>query len=203
MRPPIRSPPELESLYGSLARLLHCAPEEIALQESATRAWDMAFYSFQFSPGDRIVTAASEYASNYIAFLQVAERTGAQICVVESDASGALDLEALRHLLDDRVKLIALTHVPTNGGLVQPAAEVGKLARQAGIPFLLDALPVGRADPPGCGSAGLRYALSHRAQIPPRPARHRFPLCAPGHPRASAAARRRYAGGGLGGNRQV
>lgn len=130
---------ELEGLYASVARLLHCAPEEVALQESATRAWDMAFYSFRFAPGDRILTAASEYASNYIAFLQMAERTGVEIHVVESDASGELDMESLRRLLDDRVKLIALTHVPTNGGLVQPAAEVGRLARQANIPFLLDA----------------------------------------------------------------
>jgi selenocysteine lyase/cysteine desulfurase len=130
---------ELEGVYGSVARLLHCAPEEIALQENATRAWEMAFYSLRFAPGDRIVTAANEYASNYIAFLQVAQRTGAEISVVESDAAGELDLEALRNLLDDRVKLIALTHVPTNGGLVQPAARVGELARAAGIPFLLDA----------------------------------------------------------------
>jgi cysteine desulfurase / selenocysteine lyase len=130
---------ELAEVYGSVARLLHCAPEEIALQESATRAWEMAFYSLRFDPGDRIVTAANEYASNYIAFLQVAQRTGAEIHVVESDAAGEVDLEALRKLLDDRVKLIALTHVPTNGGLVQPAARVGEMARAAGIPFLLDA----------------------------------------------------------------
>jgi cysteine desulfurase / selenocysteine lyase len=130
---------ELAGVYGSVARLLHCAPEEIALQENATRAWEMAFYSLRFAPGDRIVTAANEYASNYIAFLQVAQRTGAEISVVESDAAGEVDLEALRKLLDDRVKLIALTHVPTNGGLVQPAARVGELARAAGIPFLLDA----------------------------------------------------------------
>jgi cysteine desulfurase / selenocysteine lyase len=130
---------ELAEVYGSVARLLHCAPEEIALQENATRAWEMAFYSLRFAPGDRIVTAANEYASNYIAFLQVAQRTGAQICVVESDPAGEVDLEALRTLLDERVKLIALTHVPTNGGLVQPAARVGQLARAAGIPFLLDA----------------------------------------------------------------
>jgi cysteine desulfurase/selenocysteine lyase len=131
--------PELNALYGSVARLLHCTPEEIALQENATRAWEMAFYSLRFSPGDRIVTAANEYASNYIAFLQVARRTGAEICVVESDPAGEVDLGALEKLLDDRVKLIALTHVPTNGGLVQPAAQVGALARGAGIPFLLDA----------------------------------------------------------------
>jgi cysteine desulfurase / selenocysteine lyase len=130
---------ELARVYGSVARLLHCAPEEIALQENATRAWEMAFYSLRFAPGDRIVTAANEYASNYIAFLQVAQRTGVEIQVVESDAAGEVDLEALRNLLDDRVKLIALTHVPTNGGLVQPAALVGQLARAAGIPFLLDA----------------------------------------------------------------
>jgi cysteine desulfurase / selenocysteine lyase len=130
---------ELEGLYDSVARLLGCAPEEVALQENATRAWEMAFYSLRFAPGDRIVTAANEYASNYIAFLQVARRTGAEICVVESDQAGEVDLEALQGLLDDRVKLIALTHVPTNGGLVQPAARVGELARRAGIPFLLDA----------------------------------------------------------------
>jgi len=130
---------ELEGLYGSVARLLGCAPEEIALQENATRAWEMAFYSLRFAPGDRIVTAATEYASNYIAFLQVARKTGAEICVVESDQAGEVDLQALRTLLDDRVKLIAMTHVPTSGGLVQPAAAVGALARGAGIPFLLDA----------------------------------------------------------------
>ena len=130
---------ELEGVYGSVARLLHCAPQEVGLFENSTRAWEMAFYSLSFAAGDRIVTAANEYASNYIAFLQVAQRTGAEICVVESDSAGEVDLEALRKLLDDRVKLIALTHVPTNGGLVQPAARVGQLARESGIPFLLDA----------------------------------------------------------------
>lgn len=134
-----RVAPELAEVYGSVARLLHCAPEEIALQENSTRAWEMAFYSLRFKPGDRIVTAANEYASNYIAFLQVARHTGAEICVVESDPAGEVDLEALCRLLDERVKLIALTHLPTNGGLVQPAARVGELARRAGIPFLLDA----------------------------------------------------------------
>jgi cysteine desulfurase/selenocysteine lyase len=130
---------EFEALYGSVARLLHCAPDEIALQENATRGWEMAFYSLRFSAGDRIVTSANEYGSNYIGFLQVAQRTGAEIHVVESDQAGEVDLVALRKLLDDRVKLIALTHLPTNGGLIQPAAQVGELARQAGVPFLLDA----------------------------------------------------------------
>ncbi|WP_437724324.1 aminotransferase class V-fold PLP-dependent enzyme [Sorangium sp. So ce861] len=129
----------LEAVYGSIARLVGAAPDEIALVENATRAWDMAFYSLRFGPGDRILTARAEYASNYIAFLQVARRTGAEIVPIPSDERGAVSLPALDRLLDERVKLIAITHVPTNGGLINPAEAIGRRARSAGVPFLLDA----------------------------------------------------------------
>ncbi len=129
----------IDRMYDAVAALLNCRREEIAFVENATRAWDMAFYSFSFGPGDRILTAVAEYASNYIPFLQVATRTGARIDVVPNDETGQLDVAALERMIDDRVKLIAITHVPTNGGLVNPAAAVGRVARAAGIPYLLDA----------------------------------------------------------------
>jgi selenocysteine lyase/cysteine desulfurase len=129
----------LDSVYGSVARLLNAAPDEIALMENATVAWQMAFYALPFSKGDRILTAEAEYAANYVAFLQVTKRTGAAIDIVPSDASGELDVDALERMIDERVKLIAITWVPTNGGLVNPAAAVGKIARAHGIPYLLDA----------------------------------------------------------------
>ncbi len=129
----------VDHAYEAVARLLGCRRDEVALVENATRAWDMAFYAFAFRPGDRILTARAAYASNYIAFLQVARRTGAEIVVIGDDADGAVSLDGLRAALDERTKLIALTHVPTNGGLVNPAAAVGRLARDAGVPFLLDA----------------------------------------------------------------
>ncbi|MBW7968693.1 aminotransferase class V-fold PLP-dependent enzyme [Bradyrhizobium sp. BR 10289] len=134
-----RESDRLDSVYGSIAHLLNAAPDEIALVENATVAWQMAFYSLPFREGDRILTAEAEYAANYVAFLQVAKRTGAVIEVVPSDASGELDVGALERMIDERVKLIAITWVPTNGGLVNPAAAIGKIARAHGIPYLLDA----------------------------------------------------------------
>jgi selenocysteine lyase/cysteine desulfurase len=134
-----RESDRLDMVYGSVARLLNSAPDEIALVENATVAWQMAFYSLPFRKGDRILTAEAEYAANYVAFLQVARRTGAVIDIVPSDASGELDVDALERMIDARVKLIAVTWVPTNGGLVNPAAAIGKIARAHGIPYLLDA----------------------------------------------------------------
>ena len=129
----------IQRVYDTTAGLLGCDPDEIAIVENATRAWDMAFYSLPIGPGDRILTATAEYASNYIAFLQVARSRGAGVEVVPNDESGQLSVEALRGMIDERVKLIAITHVPTNGGLVNPAAAVGEVAREAGITYLLDA----------------------------------------------------------------
>ena len=134
-----REQARIEQSYDSLGHLLNCAREEIAVVENATRAWDMAFYALPFRPGDRILTAVAEYASNVISFLQVAERTGAAVEVVPNDESGQLSLPTLERMMDARVKLIAVTHVPTNGGLVNPAAAIGRVARAAGVPFLLDA----------------------------------------------------------------
>ncbi|WP_416518434.1 aminotransferase class V-fold PLP-dependent enzyme [Streptomyces achromogenes] len=129
---------EVDAVYESIARLIGCRPQEVAVVDSATRAWDMAFYAMRFGPGDRILTCRAEYASNVIAFLQVARRTGARIEVVD-DEHGQLSVADLQRRLDDDVKLVAVTHVPTQSGLVNPAAEIGRLTRAAGVPFLLDA----------------------------------------------------------------
>jgi cysteine desulfurase/selenocysteine lyase len=129
----------IEHTYDALARLIGAGRDEIAVIENATRAWDMAFYAFPFAAGDRILTGRAEYASNWIALRQVAARTGAVVEVVPDDEAGQFDVAALERMLDEQVKLVSLVHVPTQSGLVNPAAEVGRVTRAAGVPLLLDA----------------------------------------------------------------
>jgi cysteine desulfurase / selenocysteine lyase len=129
----------IAAVYRSAARLINAEQDEIALLENATRAWDAVFYGLRFESGDRILTGRAEYCSNYMAYLHVARRTGAEIVVIDDDEDGQIDVARLADAIDERTRLISLSHVPTSGGLVNPAKEVGRVAREAGVPFLLDA----------------------------------------------------------------
>jgi selenocysteine lyase/cysteine desulfurase len=126
--------------YDLLAQLIGAQPDEIAYIENATRAWDMAFHAIPFVKGDRILTTTSEYASNALGFLQAAARHGAVVEVVPDDEHGQISLEALASLLDQGgVRLVAINHIPTHDGLINPVIEVGRLAKAAGALYLVDA----------------------------------------------------------------
>lgn len=131
--------PEQEGVYGTLGDLIGADASEIAISDSATRAWDMAFYSLPLDRGDRILTTTTEYVSNWAAYLQMRDRKGINVEVVPNTRTGEVDVAALESMIDGQVKLITLNHIPTNSGVVNPVADVGRVARSNGIPFLLDA----------------------------------------------------------------
>ena len=130
---------DIEGFYKSVALLLNAKPKEIAFVENATRAWDMVFYALPLGPGDKILTTISEYGSNLIAYLHRAKQTGAELVIVPNDKNGQIDVNALEQNIDKKTKLISISHIPTGGGLINPAHDVGRIAKKYAIPFLLDA----------------------------------------------------------------
>ncbi|MBX2978774.1 MAG: aminotransferase class V-fold PLP-dependent enzyme [Flavobacteriales bacterium] len=131
--------PHWERAYDSLAGMLNCDRNELAITENASRAWEMAFHAIPLGPGDRILTGHAEYVSNWLAFLLVRQRTGCRVELVPNDEHGQIDTHALSSMMDQRVKLVALTHMPSSNGLINPAEEVGRLVKGSGALYLLDA----------------------------------------------------------------
>ena len=131
--------PAQQLFYSAMARLLNCQASEIAYVENATRAWELALYSIPFEAGDEIITFESEYASNYMSLLQLARQKNLTLRLAPFTDRGQVDLVQLEALLNARTRAIALTHVASQRGDIQPAAEVGILARNHGLFFLLDA----------------------------------------------------------------
>ena len=130
---------ELNNIYNIVAKHIGANSHEIALMENSTVAWSHAFYALPLNPGSKILTSEAEYAANYVAFLQRAKRDNLTIDIVPSDESGTLDVTALESMIDEEVGLIAISWIPTNGGLVNPAERVGLIAKKYNIPYLLDA----------------------------------------------------------------
>jgi selenocysteine lyase/cysteine desulfurase len=131
----------IAATHAALAELVGQSGQagEIALFDNATHAWNAAFYSVPLRPGDQILTGRAEYGSNVLAYWQAAKRAGAEVVVVPNDEHGQLDVGALERLAGARTKVIGVSHVPTSGGLVQPAEQIGRIARDRGALYLLDA----------------------------------------------------------------
>lgn len=132
---------QIEAVYASIATLINASPDEIAHVENATRGWDMAVYAIPFQQGDRVLTTSWEYASNLVAILQIQKRFGLNIEIVPNDDSGQIDLDALEQALKTPTAAVFITHMPTNGGLLQPAEAIGALIRkhQPDAWYVLDA----------------------------------------------------------------
>ncbi|MFN8169377.1 MAG: aminotransferase class V-fold PLP-dependent enzyme [Candidatus Nanopelagicales bacterium] len=131
----------LAAVYASCGRLVGSDARHVALTSSATDSWLRAFLSIPLEPGDRVLVSHAEYASNVLAVLAAARRNGVEVVPVPDDETGVLDVEALRGLLDERVKVVAVTHAPSQNGLLNPAEEIGRALRETGSSawYLLDA----------------------------------------------------------------
>ncbi|WP_340200788.1 aminotransferase class V-fold PLP-dependent enzyme [Ascidiimonas sp. W6] len=131
---------QIAGFYDEVAKLIHCKPTNIAFTYNATDSFSRALSSIPFKNGDYILTTHDDYSSNEIAFLSLQKRMGVQLLKVRNSAMGLLDLNHLEELaIKYHPKLIALNHIPTNSGLIQPAEEVGEICSKLDIWYVLDA----------------------------------------------------------------
>src|SRR6266851_1068997 len=126
--------------YAHISKLLGTQPRNVAVVENSTVAFFQALAAFDFKPGDVIVTSRNDYISNQLAYLSLARRHGVEVRRAADLASGGADPQSVQDLLrDPRVRLLAVTWVPTNSGLMQPVETLGGIAEAAGVAYLVDA----------------------------------------------------------------
>jgi len=130
----------LEGSYRSVAALIGTSPGNIAFTENATAAAMQAFSSIPFERDDVILTTRNDYASNQIQFLSLRARLGVQILRAPDRVDGGVDVAAMAQLIRrHRPKLVCVSHVPTNSGLVQEVVAVGSVCRDEDVLYLVDA----------------------------------------------------------------
>ncbi|MBP6828178.1 MAG: aminotransferase class V-fold PLP-dependent enzyme [Saprospiraceae bacterium] len=130
----------IAGFYDAVARLLNAHPRNIAFAGSATDAYARALSALPFENGDVILTTENDYASNQIAFLALQKQRGVHLVRARDTLEGGVDIDDFEVLIKKhRPKLAAVTHVPTNSGLVQPVEAIGKLCRTHGVWYLVDA----------------------------------------------------------------
>jgi selenocysteine lyase/cysteine desulfurase len=130
----------IRDAYRSVADLLGTQPRNVAFTENATVSNIQAISSIPLEAGDVILTTRNDYASSQIHFLSMQKRLGVQIVRAPDHAEGGVDVQGMADLIRrHHPKLVCVTHVPTNSGLVQDVTAIGSLCREAQVFYLVDA----------------------------------------------------------------
>ena len=142
-----------ESVRQKVATFLGAASEdEIVFCRGCTEAINLVAHSFvapRLERGDNIVITSLEHHANFVPWQQLCQRLGAELRLVPlqlREIEGAhsshlechLDISAFEQMLDERTRFVALNHVSNALGLINPVQEFAGLAKQRGIPVLLD-----------------------------------------------------------------
>ena len=130
----------IEAAYGAVADLLGTSPRNVAFTEHATAAFVQALSAVPLKVGDVVLTTRNDYVSNQIQYLSLSERLGVEVVRAPDAPEGGVDLLGMQELIQRRrPRIVAVTHVPTNSGLVQDVAAIGAMCRERDVLYLVDA----------------------------------------------------------------
>jgi len=130
----------IEAVYADTARLIGTRPGNVAITANATAAFIQCISTIDFAPGDVLITSRCDYTSYQISYLALAQRLGVRVVHAADLPEGGIDPESVRQLLNTpKVRFVSVSWVPTNSGLVQDVAAVGRICAEAGVPYHIDA----------------------------------------------------------------
>jgi len=130
---------EIAQFRQEAAHLIGCSTHNVTFAHSASAAYMQALSSIPLYAKDVILTSEVDYTSNFLRFLSLHKKRGVICKIIKSLPNGDLDIEHFRQLIDQYpVKLVAITHIPTNSGLVQDVATIGEICAAENLIFLLD-----------------------------------------------------------------
>src|SRR5690349_13168567 len=115
--------------------------KEVVFVRGTTEAVNLVAQSFLrsgFQPGDEILISALEHHANIVPWQMLREQVGAVLKVIPIDEQGVVDFDAFEKLIGPRTRLLALAHVSNALGTIVPVEKFIKVARQHGVPVLLD-----------------------------------------------------------------
>lgn len=131
-----------QGVRHQVADFIHAAkPEEIIYTRGTTESINLVAYSFgkQFvKPGDEILISGMEHHSNIVPWQILCEDRGAILKVIPFDERGVLKLDEYRKLLNEKTKLVAVSHISNSLGTVNPVREMARMAHDAGAYILVD-----------------------------------------------------------------
>ncbi|AKD55757.1 aminotransferase class V-fold PLP-dependent enzyme [Spirosoma radiotolerans] len=130
----------IQDFYQATADLLNTTADHIAAAANATDAYARALSSIPFQRDDVILTTTNDYVSNQIAFLSLQKRFGVKVVRAAHDPATGVSVEDMAEKIKSlRPRLVAVTHVPTNSGLIQPVEAIGQFCREYDVLYLVDA----------------------------------------------------------------
>ena len=132
----------IENARQSLAGFINSpAPEQVLWTRGTTEAINLVAYSWgrsNLKPGDRVLVPILEHHSSIVPWQMATESTGAEVVPIPVTPGGEIDMMALDELLDERVKMVAVSHISNALGTVNPVAEIVVRAHRVGAKVLID-----------------------------------------------------------------
>ena len=127
-----------EKTRTSIAKVVKCNPDEIIITQSVTDGINIVANGMKFENDSNIVIRGGEHEhhANYFPWLKLGERIDVRSLPVNDN--GGFEFSDLKKILDEKTKLVALSHGLYNSGLILPVKEIGKELQKENVPYFLD-----------------------------------------------------------------